>query len=52
MIPDMHGVEAVMVTSEPEGGSEAPTSAPIVIVAVRERSPAREREDVARRQRP
>jgi anti-sigma-K factor RskA len=29
-IPDMHGVEAVMVTAEPEGGSEAPTSVPMV----------------------
>jgi anti-sigma-K factor RskA len=31
-IPDMDGVEAVMVTAEPEGGSEAPTSTPMVIV--------------------
>ena len=31
-IPDMHGVEAVMVTREPSGGSETPTSAPIVTV--------------------
>jgi anti-sigma-K factor RskA len=31
-IPDMEGVEAVMVTREPEGGSELPTSAPLVTV--------------------
>ncbi len=31
-IPDMRGVEAVMVTAEPRGGSESPTSAPMVIV--------------------
>jgi anti-sigma-K factor RskA len=30
MISDMNGVEAVMVTREPRGGSEAPTSVPIV----------------------
>jgi anti-sigma-K factor RskA len=29
-IPDMAGVEAVMVTAEPRGGSEAPTSVPMV----------------------
>ena len=29
-IPDMRGVEVVMVTAEPRGGSEAPTSAPMV----------------------
>ncbi|HEX3240384.1 MAG TPA: anti-sigma factor [Solirubrobacterales bacterium] len=29
-IADMNGVETVMVTREPEGGSEAPTSDPIV----------------------
>lgn len=33
-IDDMDGVETVMVTREPEGGSEAPTSAPIVILPV------------------
>lgn len=33
-IPDMHGVEAVMVTAEPEGGSESPTSAPMVTVSM------------------
>ena len=32
MIPDMHGVEAVMVTSEPEGGSAQPTSSPMVTI--------------------
>ncbi len=30
MIPDMNGVEAVMVTREPRGGSDAPTSVPMV----------------------
>jgi anti-sigma-K factor RskA len=34
MIPDMNGVEVVMVTSEPAGGSEAPTSQPIVTVPI------------------
>jgi anti-sigma-K factor RskA len=34
MIPDMHGVEAVMVTSEPEGGSETPTSSPLVTAKI------------------
>ncbi len=29
-IPDMRGVEVVMVTAEPRGGSPAPTSAPMV----------------------
>jgi anti-sigma-K factor RskA len=33
-LPDMTDVEAVMVTSEPKGGSEAPTSAPIVTLPV------------------
>jgi anti-sigma-K factor RskA len=33
-LPDMEGVEAVMVTAEPKGGSEAPTSAPIVTLPV------------------
>lgn len=31
-IPDMQGVEAVMVTSEPQGGSESPTGVPMVTV--------------------
>jgi anti-sigma-K factor RskA len=35
MIPDMHGVEAVMVTSEPEGGSETPTSSPLVTARIK-----------------
>ena len=34
MIPDMHGVEAVMVTSEPAGGSETPTSSPLVTAKI------------------
>lgn len=33
-LPDMTGVEVVMVTSEPKGGSEAPTSSPIVTLSV------------------
>jgi anti-sigma-K factor RskA len=33
-IEDMDGVETVMVTHEPEGGSEAPTSDPIVNLAI------------------
>jgi anti-sigma-K factor RskA len=33
-IDDMHGVEAVMVTAEPPGGSSSPTSAPLVTVAI------------------
>ncbi len=33
-IPDMQGVNTVMVTVEPKGGSPQPTSAPIVSVAV------------------
>ena len=33
-LPDMEGVEAVMVTAEPKGGSEAPTSSPIVAIPV------------------
>jgi len=33
-LPDMEGVEAVMVTTEPEGGSESPTSAPIVTIPI------------------
>jgi anti-sigma-K factor RskA len=35
-IPEMHGVEAVMVTSEPEGGSVKPTSSPMVTIAMPE----------------
>lgn len=35
-IADMSGVDAVMVTSEPRGGSRAPTSAPIATVAIRQ----------------
>ena len=31
-LPDMHGVDAVTVTAEPRGGSDAPTSAPMVTV--------------------
>lgn len=34
VIEDMDGVEAVMVTREPQGGSETPTSDPIVMVEV------------------
>ncbi len=33
-LPDMAGVEVVMVTAEPRGGSKAPTSAPIVTIPV------------------
>jgi anti-sigma-K factor RskA len=33
-LPDMDGVEVVMVTTEPEGGSESPTSSPIVTIDV------------------
>lgn len=33
-IADMDGVEVVMVTTEPPGGNEAPTSAPIVTLKV------------------
>lgn len=33
-IEDMHGVNTVMVTAEPRGGSVQPTSAPIVSVAI------------------
>lgn len=33
-LPNMDGVEAVMVTREPQGGSGAPTSAPIVTIPV------------------
>jgi anti-sigma-K factor RskA len=35
MISDMDGVEAVMVTSEPAGGSELPTSAPLVTARIK-----------------
>lgn len=34
VIADMHGVDLVMVTTEPAGGSKAPTSAPIAEVPV------------------
>lgn len=33
-IADMEGVEVVMVTTEPRGGSEAPTSSPIATVPI------------------
>ncbi|HEX5713679.1 MAG TPA: anti-sigma factor [Solirubrobacterales bacterium] len=33
-IADMEGVEVVMVTTEPRGGSEAPTSSPIVTMPI------------------
>jgi anti-sigma-K factor RskA len=33
-LPDMEGVEVVMVTTEPEGGSESPTSSPLVTIDV------------------
>jgi hypothetical protein len=33
-IADMNGVKVVMVTEEPQGGSEAPTSEPIMTMAV------------------
>jgi hypothetical protein len=32
----MEGVEVVMVTAEPKGGSESPTSSPLVTIAVPE----------------
>jgi anti-sigma-K factor RskA len=35
-LPDMNGVEVVMVTAEPRGGSPAPTSSPLVTIAVPE----------------
>jgi anti-sigma-K factor RskA len=35
-LPDMNGVEVVMVTAEPKGGSESPTSSPLVTIAVPE----------------
>jgi anti-sigma-K factor RskA len=33
-LPDMNGVEVVMVTTEPRGGSKSPTSAPIVTIPI------------------
>jgi len=36
VVADMDGVEAVMVTTEPKGGSEAPTSEPIVTMPIPE----------------
>lgn len=33
-IPDIDGVEAVMVTAEPEGGSKSPTSTPMVTISM------------------
>jgi anti-sigma-K factor RskA len=33
-LPDMSGVEAVMVTTEPTGGTRSPTSSPIVTIQV------------------
>jgi anti-sigma-K factor RskA len=33
-LPDMDGVEVVIVTTEPKGGSESPTSAPIATIEV------------------
>jgi anti-sigma-K factor RskA len=35
-IPDVRGVEAVMVTTEPPGGSDSPTGAPMVTLAMPE----------------
>jgi anti-sigma-K factor RskA len=35
-LPDMGGVEAVMVTAEPTGGSKSPTSDPLVTISVPE----------------
>ena len=32
-LPSMDGVEVVMVTTEPEGGSKSPTSAPIITIS-------------------
>jgi anti-sigma-K factor RskA len=34
MLGDMHGVDTVMVTTEPPGGGRSPTSAPIVTVPI------------------
>jgi anti-sigma-K factor RskA len=39
-LPDMKGVSAVMVTIEPRGGSEEPTSTPIATVAIPTKSVA------------
>lgn len=36
MVADMDGVETVMVTTEPKGGSESPTSSPIVTMPIPE----------------
>jgi len=33
-LPDMDGVEVVMVTTEPKGGSRSPTSSPLVTIAI------------------
>jgi anti-sigma-K factor RskA len=33
-LPDMEGVEVVMVTTEPTGGSKSPTSAPLITIEV------------------
>ncbi len=33
-LPDMDGVEVVMVTTEPTGGSKSPTSAPIITIPI------------------
>jgi anti-sigma-K factor RskA len=33
-LPDMKGVEVVMVTTEPPGGSKSPTSSPIVTIPI------------------
>jgi hypothetical protein len=33
-LPEMSGVEVVMVTTEPTGGSKSPTSAPIVTISI------------------
>jgi anti-sigma-K factor RskA len=35
-LPPMDGVEAVMVTAEPKGGSEKPTGEPLITIAVRQ----------------
>ena len=34
MIDDMNGVDIVMVTTEPRGGSTTPTSKPLVSIPV------------------
>lgn len=33
-IPDMNGVDVVMVSAEPKGGSQLPTSAPIITIKI------------------